>query len=425
MNRSLQSGGILVVVLSIMLLTTAITAGWLVVMTSQLAYVEEFSAGTQRRIALNNATALARQYLLVSALTKNSGSGAGADLGDGWGSVAIPASSGAPLTTFQSSSGENPFNPGNGGGYTEDLVVTMAAGGDEPVRRFQMRSRSLALSGTLAVFQAPVTAVSGTLAVSGQTLLWNPAGTYSVTTASYTAPSQPAAVLSNIAPGNFPFVPQTGSEIAGAPNYQGQLNVVANTSGINSLVAMAAASAPNGMQTITGSDASDEDGVHCDGSGNVTIDLLDHQLGNVVITGNVTHLTFTGQTTAADRTSAGNAAAVLVVVNQTAPPTNLTEVNFTNSNNRRLALAIKTASGSATTFRFPQAGTSTWRLLMTLEATPVTFDLGGASQIIVGGLQSDRAVSVSSGSLSLSAETDPKLLDRLAPRTGWIEAYTQ
>lgn len=425
MKRSLESGGVLVVVLSIMLVATAMTAGWVAVMTSQMAYVEEFSAGVQRRIALNNATALTRQYLLSGVLTKNGGAGASADLGGGWGSVSIPASGGIPLAAFQPSAGENPFNPGNGGGYTEDVTVTMTAGDDTRIRRFQVRSRSLALGGTPAVFQAPVASVTGTLAVAGRTLVWNPAGSYSLTTESYTAPSQPAAALANLPPGNFPFAPQTGSEIAGVSNYQGQLNVIANASGINSQAVMAATIAPNGVQTVIGSNTVDQNGVQCDGSGNVTINLLEPLLGNVVITGNVTHLTLTGQTSAADRVSAGNAPAVLVVVNQTAPPTNLTRVDFTNSNNRRLALAVKTVSGNSTVFRFPQAGAGTWRALITLEATPVTFDLGGASQAVIGGLQSDRAVAVSSGSLSFSSESDPKLLDRLTPRSGWIEAYTQ
>lgn len=313
----------------------------------------------------------------------------------------------------------------------------MAAGGENISRRFLIKSRSSVLSGTPAAFHMPSASVSGSLSIAGQTLLWQPAGAYTMASISYATPSTPGFSLiggngTGIPASNFPFIPLTGSETAGTPPipvFDGTLNVIANTSGINSLAVMSETSAVNGRQIVTGSEASDSNGVISDGSGKVTIDLLNPDLGNVLVTDGTDHLILKGQSSAADRIAAGNAAAVLIIVHLTntdltnnIPP--LDQVEFQNSNHRKLVLAIKTASGLGTVLNFPQAGPDSWRLVLTLENTPVTFQLSGASQDVIGGIQTDHAVSVQNGSLNLISETDPKLLDRLTARDGWIEVYT-
>ena len=426
-------------VLAIILIAGAITAGWIMTMTSEMEYVAQFSESAKRRIATENATALVRQYLLVNVLTKAEATGASGDLGGGWGSMTIPDSAVMPLATFSPSAGYNHFNPGNGGGYSQDLYslpITMAAGGESISRRFLIKSRSSVLSGTPAAFHMPSASVSGSLSVAGQTLLWQPAGAYTMASISYATPSTPGFSLiggngTGIPASNFPFIPLTGSGTEGTPSipvFDGTLNVIANTSGINSLAVMSETSAVNGRQIVTGASTSDSDGVVSDGAGKVTIDLLDPDLGNVLVEDGTDHLILKGQSSAADRTAAGNAAAVLIIVHlaNTDPATNipLEQVEFQNSNHRKLVLAIKTASGLGTVLNFPQAGPDSWRLVLTLENTPVTFQLSGASQDVIGGLQTDQAVSVQNGSLNLVSETDPKLLDRLTARDGWIEVYT-
>lgn len=429
-RTSQQRGGVLVLVLALILVAGALVTGWLTVMTAEIDYVAQISEGTQRRIGRANATAMARQYLLDNLLTKNGSSAASGDVGGGWGSVVIPASSGTPLSTFQSADGYNHFNPGNGAGYTEDVTVTMTTGTDPEttLRRLRLKSRSTLLSGTVAVMNAPGSSLTGSVTVNtGQmALLWQPGSSYSIATASYAVPGRVTASssLADVLCRNFPFVPLTGSEVAGVPSFAGGLDVIANTSGINSLAVMANTSAPNGLQTVNGGVISTSNGVESDGGGTVRINLLSSMLGNVIVRGGTTHLILTGQTTAADKISAGNEAAILILVYQTAPATNLIDVTFENANNRKVVFAIKKPSGLGTGFSFPQAASGSWRSLLVLENTPVTFDMGGSGGSLVGGIQSNSAITVVSGVLNLFAEPDPKLLERLSARDGWIEVYT-
>ncbi len=281
-----------------------------------------------------------------------------------------------PLASFAKAAGYNHFNPGNGDAYTYDISVAMTAGGEPFTRLLQAKSRSAVLAATPLWLGAQAGTVTGTIATGGETLIWVPDGTYSVASATFALAAQPAGGLldldgDDIGPSNFPFVPMTGSEIGGVPSYLGALNVVNNESQVNSLALVAISSAPNGVQTISGSSPSETDGVTCDGAGNVEIDLLEAGLGNVVITAGVTRLRLVGQTTEADQIAAGNAAAILIVV---LDATNLAQIDLERANLRKVVLAIKKPGvGAGTLVNFPQAGTGAWRIVLTVENTPVTF----------------------------------------------------
>jgi len=424
-----DSGGVLLVVLAIVMVAAAITAGWISVMTAQLQYAEQYFTSSKRRVALANAAAMTRQYFLTQVLTRSSGPGASVDLGSGWGAVIIPATSTTPLTTFQKAAGYNHFSPGNGDGYSQSVSAVMSAGSVSQSVTVLTNSRSPVLSGIPVVMNSPSVSLSGTVVNEGASLLWQPAGSFALRSRSFFLPAAPsnATVGSSgaaIAPSNFPFVPITGSESGGAASYDGTLNVIQNASGINSLSTMVVNSSPNGLNIVDGSVSFSGNGVECDGGGVVTIDLANPALGNVRVTGNVTNLIFTGQTTEADRIIAGNAVAVLVVVNQSLPP-ELTDIEFGQSNNRKLALAVKSNSGAAAVLRFPQSGVGGWRLLLTLESVPATMQISGGSQILVGGIQSDQGIAVTGGSVTIAQEPDPKLLERLAARGGWLEVFAQ
>jgi len=427
-RRTPKSGGVLIVVLALIMVAGAVTAGWMMTMTSEIEYVALASESAKRRIAANNATALVRQHVLSNVLTKAGAIGVTADIGDGWGAVTIPDSTGTPLTTFDPPPWYNHFNPGNGGGYALNPyggAVAMTANGESFSRLFLVKSRSSVLSGTPVALHAPSASVTGTMTVNGQTLLWLPTGTYSLASATFATPATPNA---NILASNFPFVPLTGSESGNAPDFNGALNVVANTSGINSLAAMSITSALNGRQIVNGEVESDPssgtNGVISDGEGTVTIDLLNPDLGNVVIEGGTDHLILQGQTSEADRTAASNAAAVLILVYQNNPVTNLTTVEFQNSSLRKVVLAIRPVTGiGATTFTMQPADEAAWRTVFTLENTFATFQLNGMSRTLIGGLQADQPVVIQGGSLSVAPENDPKYLDRLTARDGWVEVF--
>lgn len=418
------------VVLLIVLVAAAMTSGWIAVMNAQLQYAAQYVEVSKREIAFANASAIAREYFLTQALTKSSAPGVTIDLGNGWGGVEIPATGSTPLSTFQKRAGYNHFAPGNGDGYSESVTVLLKAGAVEQSGTFFLNSRSAALGGAPLVLNSPASGISGTISVVGLSTLWQAGGTYSLRSTTFALRAQPAANLigiggASVPPTNFPFVPMTGSEVGGVPSYSGALNVINNTSGINSLRLMAVTSAPNGLSVVDGSIDFQSNGVDCDGAGVVELNLANPALGNVLITGNVTTLRFLGQTSEADRTIAGNAAAIIVVVHQTLPATDLAAVELTQSNHRKLALAVKSVSGNPMPILFPAGGTGSWRLLLTLESTPLSIQITGGAQSILGGIQSDRNISVVSGAVNILQEPDPKLMERLAARNGWVEAFVQ
>jgi hypothetical protein len=89
-------------------------------------------------------------------------------------------------------------------------------------------------------------------------------------------------------------------------------------------------------------------------------------------------------------------------------------------------LAIKKTTGTTVNVSVPNAGTGPWRAILTLENTPISWTLaGGATQSLQGGIQTDRAVAVPGGALSITWETAPALLERLTARDGWVEGYDQ
>lgn len=430
-----NSGAVLTIVLLVVLVSAAMTAGWVAVMTAESQYVETAVAAAKRRIAQGNGTALARQYLLTNFLTKRMSNVAAVtlDLGSEWGSVAIPgvnlpspAPPLVPLDVVNPTNGWNHFNPANGAGYAVEVPVAVSGGGATVTRTFLARSRSSALSGSLLIANrsAVTSSVTGGMAVGGQALLWvpNSPNVYQITPTTFNAPSIPVPTVNFGMPvTNFPFIPLTSGDIGGVAEYGGRIDAVANASGINSLEAKAIA---GGSVIAQGLTASTANGVDSDGLGKVTINLLHPELENVVIAGETTEIVLQGQSSSAQRIYAGNQKAVLVVVDQTSPlgAGNLTTVNCTLQNNRKVTIAIrKTANFASVALNFADPGI--WRGIIALENTPTTITVPG-SLTLSGGIQSDRDVAVGGGTLTISPELDPKLLDWLTTRDGWLEVYT-
>lgn len=291
-------------VLIVILVGAAITAGWVAVMSAEAQYAEAFAAGAKRRIALGNGTALARQYLLTNFLTKRMTSVASvtADVGDDWGSITIPgvnipspAPPLVPLDTVTTAEGWNHFNPANGDGYAVTVPVAISGSGSTGTRHFLARSRSSALAGSLLISNKPylsplaTSSVIGSLAVDGQALLRQPnlPNLYSLVTSSFNVPSLPLSLISlltgggaSVPPTNFPFVPLTSGDVGGLASFDGRVDAIANGSGTNSLAVKAA-----GAVTINGFSGTSANGVVSNGSGTVTINLTHPELDNVVING--------------------------------------------------------------------------------------------------------------------------------------------
>lgn len=424
----------MVFVLLLMVVLGMLTAGWISLMSARSGMVQQMEAAIQRRVAFENSKALAQQFILERVMVSSSGASFTYEFPQaGWGGINVPAWNSPSLTSFDKAAGFNHFNPGNGDGYTNaPLLVTLFDGDANPERKYHVKSRSPALSGTLLTSQKPTLAPAASIALNGMTIVghsmvWTPNLSMPFRTSSYAlAPGSGLYSFVNssgnpIAPLNFATPreianPRTGS----GPFYTGEFDVINNAHGAaNSLAAKAMA---DGM-VVDGSVASSTNGVVCDGSGAVTINLATQGLGNVYIPGKISSLTLEGQNPPND-VAANDLPAMLIVVDQTASSTrDLMSLSLTKHNHRRVVLAIKkSTSASSLPIQFSTASPQ-WRLLLELENVPITFSSTGIITL-QGGIRSDRSVTASSGSAVLKLETDPKYLERLASRSAWVESFT-
>jgi hypothetical protein len=447
MTRQKIRGSVLLLALLLIAVAGLLTAGWIALISARGNLVEQNAAAIQRRIALENSRALAQEFMLERVLPSTAGAAFSYDLPDpGWGGLSIPAWNSAPLLSVQPAAGVNHFNPGNGDGYTFDPVdesghyVTLRDGDANPERKFQIKSRSPLLSGTLLASQRPTldpsasTGFSG-LDVVGAAFLWTYPTAASFTVSSYSTAdgvsnlSLTNSAGSDISLNNLALPRQIANPRGGgAAFYDGQLDALDNsTAGANSSFAKAAVAAVNGSLV----DPDDSDGITCDGAGNVTVTLNKPGLGNVLITagwpnpgdppipGGVSTLTLIGQPTVGDAV-ADDLPAILILVDITSG--NLPTISLSQHNSRRLVLGVKkAATAGSLSLRFTTTA-ATWRLMLELENSPATLTTAGIVTL-QGGIRSDRAVAISGGSARLTLETDPKNLSRLATRTAWVESY--
>lgn len=425
-------------ILALLLIAVAgvLTAGWVVLITARSSMVEQTAAAVQRRIALENSKALAQEFMLERVLPSTSGAAFSYNLDDpAWGGISMQAWSSAPLLSLQKAAGVNHFNPGNGDGYTLVVPSTLQNGGDNPSRTYHIKSRSPLLAGTLLSSQTPtltpgVSISIGSLAVAGTAFIWAPNLSMTFTANSVAAPAGASS---------FSFTNSAGSALAmnnlalprqianprngGAVFYTGQFDAIHNTNS----AANSSQAKTGGGATVDGSTASSSNGVVCDGNGHVTITLNTPGLGNVYIPGGISTLTLEGQATIGDA-AADALPALLIVVDQPAidpadpNSRDLTTITLNQHNSRRLDLAVKKASGSLAVHF--STTTPAWRLLLELENTPVAFTATGIATV-QGGIRSDRAITLSGGSVRLTPETDSKNLERLATRTAWVESFAQ
>lgn len=417
-----------------------LTAGAVSVLMARSGMVEQMSAASQRRIALENSKALAQEFILERVMRAPSGGPFECNLSPAsLGGITMPAWGAAPLQTVGPLDDVNIFDPGNGGGYKMETTATVRDGESSFERKYIVRSRSPVLAGNLLTLQTPA---SGFISVSaldvdGSAFVWAPSGAMTFTPDSYSKPGSSATVSfqnsagTTLMPANLAIPQQIANPRMGlgvsSAIYAGQFDAINNnTAAANSSYAKVT----SGAYTLVDGDDPDNDnvdGITCDGDGVVTITLATIELGNVYIPGNVSTLILDGQTTLND-TAADAMSSILIVVDQSASATRLDHVTLNNHNSRRFALAVKSAPGASNLPMQFTTGAANWRLLLELENTPILVTSTGIATIR-GGIRTDRSVNLDSsaitGGLKLTLDSDPKYLERLATRTAWIESYAQ
>ena len=127
---------------------------------------------------------------------------------------------------------------------------------------------------------------------------------------------------------------------------------------------------------------------------------------------------------------AGFRKAIGVLVLQTSEVDDLEEIHFVDRNARRLGLFLKkTGDWGEVAMTFDQADQNPiWRLLIASENVPLARGGGPSGTVnMIGGITTDRDFKWGEEPdkvLYIRRETSPKFLERLAPRTAWIESYS-
>jgi hypothetical protein len=420
----------------------ALTAGWVALVIARSENVNAMTFAVQRRVALENSKALAQEFMLEKVMPNATGIARNYDLGD-WGGIQVQAWAEAPLLKTTLAAGVNHFNPGNGDSYV--LAVSVTLKDTTAARTYFLKSWSPLLAGNLLSIQTPTLTPNASLAVGsfdvdGGAFIWQPNLSMTCTPDFYAIPSREGSApsftnsagavlkMTNLALPRQIANPRNG----GGEFYAGQFDAISNS---NPAANSSAVKALTGF-TLDGSkvypdpDTNEPEGITSDGDGHVTISLSE-QDRDIYIQGKILTLTLAGQGAANDAPAAARPA-LLIVVDQPviassnpsdATTRDLTSVTFTGHNSRRLDLAIKKGGGTVSSINGVfQTSSASWRLLLEVENCPIAFTVAGTA-IVQGGFRSDRSLTLSSGSLRLTLEPDPKNLARLATRTAWVESY--
>ncbi len=243
------------------------------------------------------------------------------------------------------------------------------------------------------------------------------AGTYGLTLRTFQAAAGAGvATIDGKVQLDFPFVPVT----SGGGTYDGSLNVVSPTGGVNSLVSRISSLAPI---LVDPQAAQAMGGATTNGTGAVIIDL-GNMAANYLISGNMTSLTLNGVPNAV--TGESFPMARIIYVQTVASAGAAMPIVLSGNNQRRLYLGIKKMDGSATVSLVP-AVASSWRMAGTFEACPLTFNMGGRSLTVTGGFRTDRQFRVTNGDV-VTIQREMAAwgnLESFADRNAWLEAYRQ
>lgn len=463
--RRARSGGVMVVALLALTAATAGFAGWMVLLKQRTRAGDFGENAVKKRVAVRNARATVKEYVLRRAVTESADTGAGSfDPGGGWGQVNFPVWSGLPMDSTTRLAGLNSFSPTWDYPYTKSIsfgALTKNLTFDAGVAQYDdvthsvralIRSRNPLLSGDLLVVHRPtdtslgLAAVTGNVSVLGRVLHFAPdtaAASYTAQSKGFAAPYSSSATI-NIAPkdlngnllawSNLPWLPMTAGKISGVTDWTGRLNVIDDSAnGGNSLKQEL-----TGALTCTGGTPfSDSRGLVSNGTGTVTItpvvSTTSSDLPSVIINGETSEIIIEGQDEPLLSTYAPFRPAMVIVFVQSVGSTrNLTTIRLRKNCNRRMLIALKQTDtfNNVNVVVEQNSGTvANWQSMIVAERCPLTFTGATSTQIIqlTGGIQTNASVTApaSPAGLRLALQTDTRGLIKLSPRMAWVETILQ
>jgi hypothetical protein len=435
---------------------------------SRAGEIEDHAA--RRRIASWNTRSAIREYALTRAVTSSiDDDGLSFDPLAGWSVTNAASWSGFPMESNTRLAGLNAFSftwdypyskvfDTESGTFALDFVRAGNGRLDADYTasasylKTYIRSRCPVLGGDLLVVHRssltpPVDPViAGNLTVRGRVLHFVPELADTAYTArSYRFIAPPAAGtmglrpldLSGTAllPSNLSWTPVTFGNVAGVPDFSGQLNVIDDAgNGGNSLrhkLAGSPATIP-----LSGTDAmSDPRGFESDGNGLLTLTpavnpLSTADIPSIIVDSEVEEIIIEGQDDANfDNYARYRPSMALCYVQSAASARQLQRIRLRGQNSRRIVLAIKqdgpNPGSPVTVIVEDNHSVSNWHMVILAENTPLIFTADAAVSTInlVGGLQSNSPITGPAGSqiLNLELESDTRGLIRMTPRAAWVE----
>jgi hypothetical protein len=436
-------------------------AAWLSLLSARGAYIEGIEVSANHRVAKMNANAAVEEFLYRNYLTKSSTIGTTITLPDNSATISIPASNLPPLGSYSLPGGVVTTGMANGYGYHVELPVSNTIKVDHDndpsttpldstyTRNYLLKSRAPQLAGDLMVMHKPTITsgvdddLDGYIRIYGNTVLWAAEWPHTVdsnvrseryityTPATPTGADKIKDLSGNwVPPTNYALMPTTGGDYGSSNGYSGTLNVV--DPGATATWSMKNYVLGNSHIALSGDVAFDSGrGAKSDGNGNIDITLGDIHLTNVLISDHVDTINLRGQTDDASFADAGLRGAIMIVYVQTGSSTDeLSHLNLYGRNNRRVSLGLKREDYNADEVHmaFRNANTNpSWRLILTSENMRIReAHTPDGTVTMFGGIRTDRDFRwdiYGSKILEIHKETDPKLLERLVPRTAWLESY--
>ncbi|NNE94272.1 MAG: hypothetical protein HKN23_21705 [Verrucomicrobiales bacterium] len=241
-------GSILVVCMVLAGLGTIGVAAWAALLDARSHAAEQALTALDRSVIFDNSLALGREVIYRKYLHAAAGPAADDEkyaFADGWGTIELDSWTQPVLGYIDSTrvqkTGAVPFRA-----FSLDVNCGIADGNTVHDFTYQLKSYSPILAGDLVVLQknrengGEGLELTGDVNVEGRVVYW--AGDYEAGTASaktdaalFASKNSPKTALADtsgkpILPSNFPFPAMTSGSVAGNPNFDGQYEVVDNSS---------------------------------------------------------------------------------------------------------------------------------------------------------------------------------------------------
>ena len=462
-SRPLEAGSTILMSLVVMTVGTVGLASWISLLSARSSHINNKENVLSHQIAELNSRSIARESLYSRALTIRQSAPRFISMPNSDSRTIIPAINESVFSSAKTTNSIVSVGQGNGHGFEVEVPVSMnveravVASGEPRLpsstysRNYLFRSRSSQLSGDLIVMHRPQSIeekgqrLSGNIRVHGNILIWDPKNIFigdSLRTSTYMIPTinefnttKPIRDLDGhyFPPSNFALLAMTSGAVGSGSAFSGKTDVIdplheTSYSIKESIRKIGCTSVKGNVIHNNGR------GITSDGQGKIEVDLGSSFLPNIHIEDNVTEVHFHGQSDFVF-SHADSLPAVAVIITQSSESVlDLNRLFFHGKSNRRLVVAVKKNIQSSpydVRYAFTKASTNPlWRMILIAENTSFKIheEQNPTGQVTLkGGIATDQSFEWSENrnkKLKVSREDDPKFLEYLAPRSVWIESYS-